>query len=445
MKSRMGANTCKHPGASRVLQGGAPPWPLAYHRGVDRLTCATRDYAWGSTSLIPRFLGVAPDGLPHAELWVGAHPGDPASLPDGTRLDDHIRDHAESSLGAPTLETFGPRLPYLVKALAAAEPLSLQVHPTSERARIGYDLEDQAGIPLGAPERSYQDRFHKPELIVAVTRFEGMAGFRDVEKTTRILRMLEHPWADRVAKELDAAPPFQALHGVVGEMLDQSGDPLRRLIGEIADAAVAAEERGHQLTRTAGRMYLDRASVERESTRLFAQTTQLARQYPEDPGVLVTLLLNHVVLSPGEAMFLDAGVVHAYTSGFGVEIMASSDNVVRAGLTPKHVDVPELLHIASFTPIPAPIWEPTPVSANTLRYAPPVAEFTLSVTRAPETRLPAAGPRTLLCLDGEVDVVGRDASHRLRQGESLFVPHSDGAFELDGDGTVAIASVPNGG
>lgn len=409
---------------------------------MDRLTCATRDYAWGSTSLIPRFLGLSPDGRPHAELWVGAHPGDPASLPDGTRLDDHIRDHARTTLGASVLETFGPRLPYLVKALAAAEPLSLQVHPTSERARIGYDLEDHAGVPVGAPQRSYQDRFHKPELIVAITRFEGMAGFRDVEKTVRILRLLEHPWADRVAKELDAAPPFQALHGVVGEILAQHGDPLRRLVTEIADAATAAERRAHQFTRTAGRMYLDRASVERESTRLFAQTARLAQQYPADPGVLVTLLLNHVVLSPGEAMFLDAGVVHAYTSGFGVEIMASSDNVVRAGLTPKHVDVPELLHIASFTPIPAPIWEPTPISANTLRYEPPVAEFTLSVTRAPETRLPAEGPRTLLCLDGEVEVVGSDGRHRLRQGESLFVPHADGAFELAGEGTVAIASVP---
>jgi mannose-6-phosphate isomerase len=411
---------------------------------MDQLTCATRDYAWGSPSLIPRFLDKPADGRPQAELWIGAHPGDPARLPDGTRLDDHIRDHAEESLGARALETFGPRLPYLVKALAAAEPLSLQVHPTTERARMGFDHEDQAGIPIGAPERSYQDRFHKPELLVAITRFEGMAGFRDVEKTIQILRLLEHPWADRVAKELDAAPPFQALHRVVGDILEQHGDALRRLVAEIASAATAAERRGHQSNRTSGRIYLDRASVERESTRLFAQTAALAQQYPDDPGVLVTLLLNHVVLSPGEAMFLDAGVVHAYSSGFGVEIMAASDNVVRAGLTAKHVDVPELLHIANFTPIPAPIWEPTTVSASTLSYEPPVAEFTLAITRAPETRLPTAGPRTLLCLDGEVEVVGAAGRVGLRTGQALFVPHADGAIELDGDGTVAIASVPSG-
>jgi mannose-6-phosphate isomerase len=411
---------------------------------VEELTCVTRDYAWGSTSLIPRFLGTPADGRPQAELWVGAHPADPARLPDGTRLDDHIRDHAQSTLGDHALETFGPRLPYLVKALAAAEPLSLQVHPTSQRARIGFELENQAGIAVGAPERSYQDCFHKPEMIVAITRFEGMAGFRDVEKTVQILRLLEHPWADRVAKELDTAPAYQALHSVVSEILAQSGDGLRQLVAEVAEAAAAAEERGHQAFRTSGRMYLDRASVERESTRLFAQTASLARKYPADPGVLVTLLLNHVVLSPGEAMFLDAGVVHAYSSGFGVEIMASSDNVVRAGLTPKHVDVPELLHIANFTPMPAPLWEPTAVSTNTLTYRPPVAEFALTIAREPGDRLPAEGPRTLLCLEGELVVTSAHARHELRRGQTLFVPHSDGAIALEGEGTLAVASVPVG-
>jgi mannose-6-phosphate isomerase len=409
---------------------------------VEQLTCVTRDYAWGSTSLIPRFLGTPADGRPQAELWVGAHPGDPALLPDGTRLDDHIRDHADVALGGRAHEAFGPRLPYLMKALAAAEPLSLQVHPTSQRAALGFELENQAGIPVGAPERSYQDSFHKPEMIVAITRFEGMAGFRDVEKTVRILRLLEHPWADRVAKELETAPPFQALHTVVSEILDQGGEGLEQLVGEIAAAATVAEERGHHAFRTSGRMYLDRASVERESTRLFAQTASLARKYPADPGVLVTLLLNHVVLSPGEAMFLDAGVVHAYSSGFGVEIMASSDNVVRAGLTPKHVDVDELLHIANFTPMPAPLWEPTAVSANTLTYRPPVAEFELTIAREPGDRLPAAGPRTALCLDGEVVVTSAHARHDLRRGQTLFVPHADGPIALEGEGVVAVASVP---
>ncbi len=330
-----------------------------------RLTCAVRGYDWGSTSLIPRFLDQPADGSTQAELWVGAHPGDPARLPDGRGLDAYIRSEPAAALGPEVTDAFGDRLPYLVKALAAARPLSLQVHPTTQRARDGYALEDQEGTPIGAPERSYQDRHHKPELILALTRFEGMAGFRDVEKSARILRMLQHPWADEVADELESGPAFQVLHSVVADALSRSGEPLTKLVTEIADAARAAEENGHRTSRPTGRRYLDRNSVEREGTRLFAQTAALAERYPSDPGVLVTLLLNHVVLSPGEAMFLDAGVVHAYTSGFGVEVMASSDNVVRAGLTSKHVDVPELLQIASFTPMPPPRCGSPPTPAPT--------------------------------------------------------------------------------
>jgi mannose-6-phosphate isomerase len=173
-----------------------------------RLTCAVRGYDWGSTSLIPRFLDQPADGSTQAELWVGAHPGDPARLPDGRSLDAHIRSDPTAALGPEVNEVFGERLPYLVKALAAARPLSLQVHPTSQRAREGYALEDQEGTPIGAPDRSYQDRHHKPELILALTRFEGMAGFRDVEKSARILRMLQHPWADEVADERESGPAF---------------------------------------------------------------------------------------------------------------------------------------------------------------------------------------------------------------------------------------------
>lgn len=415
---------------------------ITYDRVVEQLTCATRDYAWGSTSLIPRFLGAPVTGAPHAELWVGAHPGDPAHLGDGTRLDDHIREQGVAAVGDGSLETFGPRLPYLVKALAAAEPLSLQVHPTSERARLGYELEERQGIALGAPERSYQDRFHKPEMIVAITRFEGMAGFRDVEKTIAILRLLEHPWADRIAKDLETAPPFQALRAVVGDILQRSGEGLGELVGEIAAAATAAEARVHRIRRPGRRDYLDRASVERESARLFAQAASLARKYPTDPGVLVTLLLNHVVLSPGEAMFLDAGVVHAYSSGFGVEVMAASDNVVRAGLTPKHIDVPELLDIADFTPMPAPLWEPRPVTPGTLAFEPPVREFALTIAREPGDQLPSRGPRTALCLEGEVTVVGQRSRCAIARGQSLFIPDSDGPITLKGTGTAAIASVP---
>ena len=407
-----------------------------------RLACTTRDYAWGSRTLIPRFLGTEADGRPHAELWVGAHPGAPSTLADGRTLGDLVADQADTALGTRTRARFGARLPFLMKALAAADPLSLQVHPTSERARIGFAAEEAAGIPVDAPERNYRDPFHKPELIFAVTRFEGMAGFRDVDKTAAILRLLDTPWADQTAHRLTDGPAYQALRAVVTDLLAMGPDALCAVLANIAHAAQDAEQRGHLGHSPSSRLSLDRTSVEREAVRVFAQTTALAARYPDDPGVLVTLLLNHVVLAPGEAMFLGAGVVHAYTSGFGIEIMAASDNVVRAGLTPKHVDVAELLRIASFTPTPPPLWTPTEVREDLLCFDPPVDEFALYVGHAPLSGFVAEGPRIVLALEGAVTVVAGDDREQLDQGEAVFVPHDAGPLQIEGAGRVAIGVVP---
>jgi mannose-6-phosphate isomerase len=328
-----------------------------------------------------------------------------------------------------------------MKALAAAEPLSLQVHPTSERARAGFAAENAAGIPVGAPHRSYQDEFHKPELVFALTRFEGMAGFRDVDKSCEILRLLGLPWLDAVAERLEDGTPAEALHAVVAGMLATDLTVLGDRLVDLAKAAAAAEETAHRRRLPGVRRSRERTSVEREAVRVFAQTAALAERYPADPGVLVTLLLNHVVLSPGEAMFLDAGVVHAYTSGFGVEIMASSDNVVRAGLTPKHVDVPELLDIADFRPIPPPTITPAG-HAHAASFGPPVAEFALHVVRAPSTEVPDDGPRIVLGLDGETTVVGPEHAEVVRRGQAVFVPHEAGPVQLQGAGRVAVGAVP---
>lgn len=405
------------------------------------LTCATREYAWGSTNHLPRFLGRPPTGAPQAELWIGAHEGDPSRLPDGRRLDEAVREDPVAMLGPHVASRFGPRLPYLVKALAAAEPLSLQVHPTSERARIGFEREEAAGIPLDAPTRSYLDQQHKPELVFALTRFEGMAGFRDVEKSAEILRLLGAPWADHLAQRLEAGPAVQALRAVTTDLLATSADRTEEVLRDIGRAAANAEAVRHREELRAGRPLRSRTNPVREGTRVFALTTQLAKRYPRDPGVLVTLLLNHVVLAPGEAMYLDAGVIHAYTSGFGVEVMASSDNVLRAGLTPKHVDVPELLDIASFTPIPPPLWEPTTTKEG-LTFDPPVAEFTLRVFRTPCTDIPADGPRVVLVLDGSVELISSSGFLTLRQGQAVFVPHNEGPVRARGFGRVAVAAVP---
>ena len=188
-----------------------------------------------------------------------------------------------------------------------------------------------------------------------------MAGFRDTTKTAAILRMFELPWLDAVAADLaDTPTPFQSLRRVVSEMLATSGEELHERLQQLRVAAEEAEARAHRPQSRMRPPDVEQSSVERESLRVFAQTKALVDRYPDDAGVLVTLLLNHVVLAAGEAMFIAAGVIHAYTSGFGVEIMAASDNVLRAGLTPKHVDIPELLEITNFTPIPPPLWAALP-------------------------------------------------------------------------------------
>ena len=408
---------------------------------MHRLVGETRSYAWGSRSLLPRFLGTSADGAPHAELWVGAHPADPARTPDGTTLIELIDADPVRVLGPAVAERFGGRLPFLIKALAAAEPLSLQVHPTSELARAGFARENEAGIAVGSVGRNYQDDSHKPELIFALTRFEGMAGFRDVDRSVAILRMLELPWADAVADDLLAAPSEEALRAVVAGMLAMRGPELADVLIDLTKAARVAEDRSHSRRPPATRRHRERTSIEREALRVYTQTGALAERYPDDPGVLVTLLLNHVVLSPGEAMFLDAGVVHAYTSGFGIEIMASSDNVVRAGLTPKHVDVPELLDIADFTPIPPPVQPAQLLDDDLAHFGPPVDEFALYVGRAPLDDLPAAGPRIILVLEGEVEVATVAEQVVLTRGESVFVADDEGALRVAGDGRVAVGTV----
>lgn len=407
------------------------------------LANAIRPYAWGSTTHIPRLLGRPVTDEPAAELWLGAHGGDPSRLDDGRSLADLIAADPAATVGGDVCRDFGPRLPFLLKVLAAAEPLSLQVHPTSQRALLGFARENAIGLALDAPERNYRDDSHKPELIFALTRFEGVAGFRDVGRTAAIARNLELPWLTEMADELEAgAVAFQSLRQVVTRLLALDRRTVAQRIAELGEAAASAERRGHRVSPRSRPPAVDRFSVEREGVRVYAQTARLARSHPDDPGVLVTLLLNHVVLAAGEAMFIDAGVLHAYTSGLGVEIMASSDNVVRAGLTPKHTDIPELLAITDFTPLPAPLWLPSTEDPSDIRLDPPVTEFSLRISEAPSVDLPDHGPRILLVLDGALTVDTAEDSRHLNTGQSIFIAHADGALRVTGAGRFAFASVP---
>ena len=401
---------------------------------IFRLTNQLQHYAWGSTTAIPALLGAVGDGRPVAEMWLGAHALGP-SVAHAAHVDsdaapralpDLLRAEPDRLLGRSVVEAYGPRLPYLLKVLAAAEPLSLQVHPKPHVARAGYSHENAAGLPLDAAARNFKDAQHKPEMIVALTPFEGLCGFR---RPARILALLDGLAGETVAQMRSALQARPHADGV-------------RAAFEIA---LAARQDGcaADLTRTIDsiRARLDRG----ESTSRGDQTAvDLAKSFPGDPGALVSLMLNRVSLAPGQAVFLDSGEVHAYLSGVGVEIMASSDNVLRAGLTAKRVDVDVLLRCASFAPRPPehPTLRPEPGGLTS--YRPRAEEFALLYgTVAGEALITHTGPRILLCLDGEVEIRDPHGSVvRVAQGESVFIGHDAGQVTVSGAATLVVAYVP---
>ncbi|MEU6314115.1 mannose-6-phosphate isomerase, class I [Streptomyces sp. NPDC047014] len=384
---------------------------------MDRLTNTIRPYAWGSTTALPALLGTEPTGEPQAELWMGAHPGAPSRIDrgDGPRsLAEVIAADPVAELGAATADRFGPRLPFLLKILAAGAPLSLQVHPDLEQARAGFADEERRGIPADAPHRNYKDAHHKPEMICALTTFDGLCGFRAPKDSADLLDGLGVNSLKPYADLLRAHPEEAALREVLTAVLSADREQMTRTVAETAAAA--------------GRLGGE-----------YATYASLIHHYPGDPGVIAAMLLNHVRLQPGEAMFLGAGVPHAYFDGLGVELLANSDNVLRAGLTPKHVDVPELLKIVRFEPSDPDVLRPEGDGGEEV-YEAPIDEFRLSrfllaPGGAPHP-LPAGAPQILLCTAGSA----RAGELALSPGESVFVPAGE-AVELTGAGTVFRATV----
>lgn len=383
---------------------------------MDRLTNTIRPYAWGSTTAIAELTGVEPTGEPQAEMWMGAHPGAPSRTGRGP-LDEVIDEDPGRELGRAAVARFGPRLPFLLKLLAAGAPLSLQVHPDLEQAREGYEDEESRGVPIDAPNRNYKDANHKPELICALTEFDGLCGFRDPVAAADLLAGLGVDSLKPYVDLLHAKPEEGALREVLTAVL--TADP-EEMAATVADATAAAERLGGAYAPYAG----------------------LAHHYPGDPGVIAAMLLNHVRLQPGEALFLGAGVPHAYLDGLGVEIMANSDNVLRCGLTPKHVDVPELLRIVRFEATDPAVLRPEASPTGEEVYDTPIDEFRLSRFVLPEGAaashdLTAATPQILLCVAGSVRV--GDAGE-LTPGQSVFVPAEEKA-EVSGVGTLFRATV----
>ncbi|MGZ4566030.1 MAG: mannose-6-phosphate isomerase, class I [Blastococcus sp.] len=368
-----------------------------------QLSNGVRFYPWGSRTVIPELLGQpVPADQPHAELWIGAHPDEPSRLPDGRQLNVVIACEPEALLGAPVVERFGARLPFLMKVLAADSPLSLQAHPTTEQAEIGFAAEEEAGLPHDDPTRTFKDPFHKPELLLAMTTFEALCGFRPVEESLHCLAKLQVP----ELKPTIAALARGGLKAVIPQLLALSSKRTTELVSAVAAAAsrfVAAHDP--------------------EFINTYRWAASLAETYPGDAGVIISLLCNHLKLAPGEAVFLPAGNLHAYLSGAGVEVLASSDNVLRGGLTHKHVDLAALIEVLDFTDGRVPVIHPV-LGPGGLRYPVPVEDFDLTRCQldAQSGTLTTRGPQVILCTEGTAVLASADGELTLEKGHSAFVP-----------------------
>jgi mannose-6-phosphate isomerase len=373
--------------------------------------------------VIPELLGVEPSGEPQAELWFGAHPLAP-SMAAGEPLDKIVDRDPETVVGTASIDAFGPRLPFLVKIIAADRPLSLQAHPTRQQAEAGYAREEAAGVPRDAPHRTYRDGWPKPEVLCALMDTEALCGFRDPSETyalfdglgvARVLPLVA-PLGD------ESLPPMERLAVVFGRLLRLNADQ-RPVVEEVLSAAAQVSDDG-------------------ELEKLARTATEIGSSYPGDPGVLAALLMNRITLRPNEALYLPAGNLHAYLSGGGVEIMANSDNVLRGGLTPKHIDVAELLRVVDFTPGFGGLITPVEESPGAWRYPTPAPEFALWRLEPGEDPLavPATGGgRILLVTDGSAILSSGQEDLALARGESALVTATEEA-SIVGPATVFVGA-----
>ncbi len=395
---------------------------------ADLLDCVVMPYSWGSRTAIAELQRrPAPTPGPEAELWMGAHPrGASRLVRDGApvTLLDAIASDSARELGPAVATAFDSRMPFLLKVLAASEPLSLQAHPTVTQAQLGFGIEERLGIPVDAPHRNYKDANHKPELICALTPFDALCGFRRVSDTLALFDALGVTEVDATLAPLRWSDRGAGLSATLHAIMTKP-EPAR---SEMVSAVVAACA-AHQGPFTAECQW----------------AVRLDRLYPGDPGVVTSLLLNLVHLEPGQAIYLGAGNLHAYLDGVGVEIMASSDNVLRGGLTPKHVDLEELLRVLEFVDGPIVTLRPRRLDADEDVWDTPAREFRLSRLnlRGQRVAREVTGPEILLCVQGEVTIATGDGSPSvaLTQGAAAFVPGSSGSCELGGTGTVFRATV----
>lgn len=367
-----------------------------------RLQAPVKNYAWGSRTLLAELTGAAAAETPQAEMWFGTHPTTPTLVDDGSALAE-IAD-----------------LPYLVKLLAAEQPLSIQAHPDKDLARIGFAAENAAGIPLDHPERTYKDANHKPEMLIALSEFTAMAGFRDPADSAVTFRQLAELVNDAELSNLLQVMADQLAEGTIQEVFGQLVDPdgpfwevdgfTRAIFTAVADSGTTDP-------------YLRNALA-------------AARIHQDDPGALVALLMHLIQLTPGQALFVPSGTIHAYVSGLGLEVMATSDNVIRGGLTVKHIDVAELEKVVSYTPANPPIIEPSVRTIDEVlvtRFTPPVTDFALTRYDLPpntELTITAATPHIAVGTSGIGALSSGCERVEVTPGAGIFAPGHGGSLDL---------------
>ncbi len=372
---------------------------------------AIQPYAWGSRDVLPGIMGLPPTGEPQAELWLGAHPRAPSVLRrSGTDrpLDQVIADDPIGELGAGTAQRFGGELPFLLKILAVEQPLSLQTHPTRGQAQAGFDSENEQGISLDSERRLYRDPNHKPELICALEPFTALCGLRPPDSAAALFDSLDVAALDPAISLLRAGEVAPVIRWLL-EHTPESGSVIaQQVVSGCSKPGPFSEER--------------------------RWAVHIGEQHPGDIGVAIALMLNLVHLNPGQALFLGAGNLHVYLHGVAVEIMANSDNVLRGGLTAKHVDVPALLDVVDCRPHEVPVQAPTDPCFT---FQTPVPDFSLTrVELAGSRRFTPDGPEIVLCASGSVRVAG----HEITGGQAVWVPGEAGQFEMAGSGLVFRAA-----
>ncbi|QJT22682.1 mannose-6-phosphate isomerase, class I [Aeromonas media] len=377
-------------------------------------------YDWGSHDALTTLFGIPnPAGKPQAELWMGAHPNGCSEVTlagDVQKLSTLIESAPAAVLGDATVARFGS-LPFLFKVLCAEKALSIQVHPSKAQAEAGFAKEEAAGISPKAANRNYKDPNHKPELVFALTPYQAMNGFRAIPAILALFDAMALPALAELTAALRQSQDEAGLQHFFHQMLILDGARKEEALAGLLAYASA-----------------------RQDDETFALITSLAAQYPGDVGLFSPLLLNVVTLKPGQAMYLDACTPHAYVRGTGLEIMANSDNVLRAGLTPKYIDVAELLDCTRCLPKPDDQILLAPhLEGAVQHFEVPVPDFTFSVYPAGEHALTTANAEILFAIDGTVTLQQGEQSLRLEKGQSAFVPATTGSYRLLAEGRVARA------